>query len=81
MQDHIKILQTANWLADNSNLYREQEISFSEDRVASCNINLQNETESEDNSQASCNERISDICNTEKTADKETSEVWKQDCC
>ena len=68
-----KILQAANWLADNSNLYREQGISFSEDRMASCNINLQNETESEDDSQASCNEHISDTCNAEKTADKETS--------
>ena len=37
-----KILQAAIWLADNSNLYREQGISFSEDRMASCNINLQN---------------------------------------
>ena len=70
-----KILQAANWLADNSNLYREQGISFSEDRVASCNINLQNETESEDNSQASCNEHIIDNSNAEETADKETSEV------
>ena len=45
--------------------------------MASCNINLQNETESEDNSQASCkiNEHISDTSNAEKTADKETSEV------
>ena len=70
-----KILQAANWLADNSNLYREQGISFSEDRVASCNINLQHETESEDNSQVSCNEHITDTSNAEKTADKETSEV------
>jgi len=29
-----KILQAANWLANNSNLYREQGISFSLDRVA-----------------------------------------------
>ena len=73
-----KILQAANWLADNSNLYREQGISFSEDRVASCNINLQNETESEDDSQASCNEHISATCNA---ADKETSvhEDWTEE--
>ena len=43
--------------------------------MASCNINLQNETESEDNSQASCNEHIIDNSNAEETADKETSEV------
>ena len=71
-----KILQAANWLADNSNLYREQGISFSEDREASCYINLQNETESEDNSQASCDEHISNTCNAEKAAEKETSEVY-----
>ena len=66
-------LQAANWLADNSNLYKEQGISFSEDRVASCDINLRNVTESEDNSQATCNEHISYTCNAEKTADEETS--------
>ena len=40
-----KILQAANWLATNSNLYREQGISFSKDKMANCNIYLQNETE------------------------------------
>lgn len=70
-----KILQAANWLATNSNLYREQGISFSKDRMANCNIYLQNETESEDASQASCNEQISDTCNAiKKTAGQETSE-------
>ena len=44
--------------------------------VASCYINLQNETESEDNSQASCDEHISNTCNAEKAAEKETSEVY-----
>ena len=43
--------------------------------MASCNIKFQNETESEDNSQASCYEHVSDTSNAEKTADKETSEV------
>ena len=70
-----KILQAANWLAANSNLYREHGISFSEDRIARCNITSQNETESEDTSQASCNEQISDTCNAERTAGKETSEI------
>ena len=70
-----KILQAANWLAANSNLYREHGISFSEDRIARCNITLQNETGSEDTSQASCNEQISDTCNAERTAGKETSEI------
>ena len=71
-----KILQAANWLAANSNLYREYGISFSEDRIARCNITSQNETESEDSSQASCNEQISDTCNAERTAGKETSEIY-----
>ena len=70
-----KILQAANWLAANSNLYREHGISFSEDRIARCNITSQNETESEDTSQASCNEQISDTCNAERTAGKEISEI------
>ena len=70
-----KILQAANWLAANSNLYGEHGISFSEDRIARCNITLQNETGSEDTSQASCNEQISDTCNAERTAGKETSEI------
>ena len=70
-----KILQAANWLAANSNLYGEHGISFSEDRIARCNITLQNETESEDTSQASCNGQISGTCNAERTASKETSEI------
>ena len=70
-----KFLQAANWLAANSNLYREHGISFSEDRIARCNITSQNETESEDTSQASCNEQISDTCNAERTAGKEISEI------
>ena len=70
-----KILQAANWLAANSNLYREHGISFSEDMIARCNITLQNETESEDTSQASCDEQISDTCNAERSAGKETSEI------
>ena len=58
-----KILQAANWLTDNSNLYREQGISFSEDRVASCNINLQNETESEDITQATMGDKsVETLC-------------------
>ena len=65
----------ANWLAANSNLYREHGISFSEDRIARYNITSQNETENEDTSQASCNEQISDTCNAERTAGKETSEI------
>ena len=70
-----KILQAANWLATNSNLYREQGISFSKDRITNCNIYLQNETESEDASQASCNEQISGTCNAnKKTAGQGTSE-------
>lgn len=35
-----KILQAANWLATNSNLYKEQGISFSKDRMANCDIIL-----------------------------------------
>ena len=70
-----KILQAANWLASSSNLYREQRMSFSKDRVANCNIYLQNETDSEDTPQASCNEQISGTCNAiKKTAGQETSE-------
>ena len=41
------ILQAANWLATNSTLYREQGVSFSEDRISSYNVNLpQSETDS-----------------------------------
>ena len=43
--------------------------------MANCNIYLQNETESEDASQASCNEQISGTCNAiKKTAGQDTSE-------
>ena len=62
-------------MAANSNLYREHGISFSEDRIARCDITSQNETESEDTSQASCNEQISDTCNAERSAGRETSEI------
>ena len=47
-----KILQAANWLATNSALYREQGVSFSEDRISSYDVNFpQHETECEDLSQ------------------------------
>ena len=53
-----KIFQAANWLATNSTLYREQEISFSTDRATSYNTNLsQNESKTGDVSQP--NEQIS----------------------
>ena len=43
--------------------------------MVNCNVNLLNESESEDTSQASCNEQIRDTCNAiKKTAGQETNE-------
>ena len=69
-----KILEAANWLANNSELYRDQGVSFSEDRIASYSRNLsQNETKSEDLLQATtCNEQMRDVSNVEE-AGKETN--------
>lgn len=59
-----KILQTANWLAANSALYREQGVSFSEDRISSYNLSLaQSETDGEDLSQV--NYQMNSSCNDE----------------
>ena len=78
-----KILEAANWLANNSELYRDQGVSFSEDRIASYSRNLsQNETKSEDLLQATtCNEQMRDVSNVEE-ADKETNQFhddWTED--
>ena len=75
-----KILQAANWLATNSALYREQGVSFREDRISSYNVNLpQGEIECEDLSKlnyqmhASCN--VEDATNKCKQPDDGWTEV------
>ena len=79
-----KILEAANWLANNSELYRDQGVSFSEDRIASysCRNLSQNETKSEDLLQATtCNEQMRDVSNVEE-AGKETNQFhddWTED--
>ena len=61
-----KILQSANWLATNSALYRDHGVSFSEDRAASYSVNLsQNET---DRNLSQDNDQINNSCNVENTA-------------
>ena len=75
-----KILQAANWLATNSALYRQEGVSFSEDRISSYNVNLpQSETDSANLSQiydqmsSSCN--VKDIANECKQLDDGWTEV------
>ena len=64
-----KILQAANWLATNSALYREQGVSFSEDRISSYNVNLpQGEIECEDLSKL--NYQMHGSCNVEDASNK-----------
>ena len=64
-----KILQAANWLADNSAIYREQGVSISEDRISSYNVNFpQSETDSANLSQV--NYQMNSSCNVEDTAIK-----------
>ena len=65
-----KSLQAANWLATNSALYREQGVSFHEDRISSYNVNIpQSETDSEDLSQLN-NQMNSNLCDVEDAANK-----------
>ena len=62
-------MQAANWFATNSALYREQGVSFSEDRISSYNVNLpQSETDSSNLSQV--NYQMNSSCNVEDTAGK-----------
>ena len=64
-----KILQAANWLATNSALYREQGVSFSEDRISSYNVNMpQSETDTVNLSQVDY--QMNSSCNVEDTADE-----------
>ena len=64
-----KILQAANWLVTNSALYREQGVSFSEDRISSYNVNLpQGEIECEDLSKL--NYQMHGSCNVEDATNK-----------
>ena len=74
-----KILQAANWLPTNSTLYREQGVSFSEDRISSYNVNLpQSETDSEDLSQL--NNQMNSLCGVEDAASnsKQPDDGWTE---
>jgi len=74
-----KILQAANWLATNSALYRDQGVSFSEDRAASYSVNLsQNET---DRNLSQDNDQINNSCNVENTAieTEHLNDDWTED--
>ena len=76
-----KILQAANWLATNSSLYREQGVSFSDDRVHRLSMNL---PEYENTSQccSQVNSLLSDVDNIGHDADIETeqnTDYWIQD--
>ena len=72
-------MQSANWLATNSALYRDQGVSFSEDRAASYSVNLsQNET---DRSLSQDNDQINNSCNVENTAieTEHLNDDWTED--
>ena len=64
-----KILEAGNWLATNRALYREQGVSFSEDRISSYNVNLpRSEIECEDLSEL--NFQMHSSCNVEDAVNK-----------
>ena len=68
-----KIVQAAKWLATNSTLYREQGVSFSDDRVHRLSMNL---PENEDTSQccSQVNTLLSDVDNVGHSADVESEQ-------
>ena len=66
-------MQAAKWLATNSTLYREQGVSFSDDRVHRLSMNLpENENTIQYCSQA--NNLLSDVNNIGDDADIETEQ-------
>ena len=70
-----KIFQAANWSATNSILYREQQISFSVERVTSYSTNLsQNESKTGDVSQP--NEQISGGGATDFLEDNQQAQTY-----
>ena len=74
-----KILQAANWLATNSALYREQGVSFSENRIPSYNVNMpQSETDTVNLSQVDY--QMNNSCNVEDTANecKQLDDGWTE---
>jgi len=74
-----KILQAANWLATDSALYRQEGVSFSEDRISSFNVNLpQSETDSANLSQVY--DQMSGSCNVEDIANecKQLDDGWTE---
>ena len=74
-----KILQAANWLATNSALYREQGVSFSENRISSYNVNMpQSETDTVNLSQVDY--QMNTSCNVEDTANecKQLDDSWTE---
>ena len=74
-----KILQAANWLATNSALYREQGVSFSENRISSYNVNMpQSETDTVNLSQVDY--QMNTSCNVEDTANecKQLDDGWTE---
>ena len=74
-----KILQAANWLAANSALYREQGVSFSENRISSYNVNMpRSETDTVNLSQVDY--QMNTSCNVEDTANecKQLDDGWTE---
>ena len=72
-------MQAANWLATDSALYRQEGVSFSEDRISSFNVNLpQSETDSANLSQVY--DQMSGSCNVEDIANecKQLDDGWTE---
>ena len=75
-----KVLQAVMWLATNSTLYREQGISFSEDRAANYDFTDFSQNKAETGNVSQLDELISGRCNVE--IDDENSEKvddWTKD--
>ena len=75
-----KVLQAVMWLATNSTLYREQGISFSEDRAANYDFTDFSQNKAETGNVSQLDELMNDRCNVE--IDDENSEKvddWTKD--
>ena len=75
-----KVLQAAMWLATNSTLYREQGISFSEDRAANYDFAAFSQNQAETGNVSQSDELISDRCNIEIDDDNSKQvDDWTED--
>lgn len=72
-----KVLQAATWLATNSTLYREQGISFSEDRAANYDFTGFSQNQAETWNVSHSDQLISDRCNFE--IDEIEFDDWTED--